>query len=510
MQMCRTLSLPTFLRLGCWRLPPCVALAAVLAACGGGAVQQTARTPTASPERRDVDYDVAARSVRETLRQLVAADTTNPPGNEARAVAIAASKLAARAIPFKTYELAPGRQSLVARLRATAPVPGRKPILLLSHADVVTAEGQAWTTPPHQLTERGKYLHGRGVADMLGMAAVELEVLLLLEQSGVSLDRDVIFALVADEESDGKGIQQILATDPGALDAAVALNEGGGITLHEGGPRDGTPKFLAIQAAEKIYQDFELIARAQPGHSSAPLDDNAIYRLARALDRLAAHREPARLIEVTRGFFEARASFEEPQLAAAMRELAHASNDSLPAAALAEIDRHPLIRSLLRTTCVATLLRAGSRVNTLAADAVATVNCRIMPDESVASARSMLARVVADERIEIRALEAAGAGAPSPLTGEGVDAARDVAQAMWPGLPVLPVLDAGASDSRFLRQLGIAAYGLSPLPGFESDDYHIHGEDERVPVASLRTGVEFLHRWVLALARARDAQSQAR
>jgi acetylornithine deacetylase/succinyl-diaminopimelate desuccinylase-like protein len=168
-----------------------------------------------------------------------------------------------------------------------------------------------------------------------------------------------------------------------------------------------------------------------------------------------------------------------------------------------------LIRSLLRTTCVATLLRAGSRVNTLAAEAVATVNCRIMPDESVATVGSMLERVVADAQIEIRALDAAGAGAPSPISGEGVDAAREVAQAMWPGLPVLPVLDAGASDSRFLRQLGIAAYGLSPLPGFESDDYHVHGEDERVPVASLRTGVEFLHRWVLTLAHARAAVSPA-
>jgi acetylornithine deacetylase/succinyl-diaminopimelate desuccinylase-like protein len=456
---------------------------------------------TAAHAAAQPDYDALAKATRETLALLVTADTTNPPGNEARAVKIVADKLKAAGIEYRITEFAPGRQNIVARIAASGDFAKPKPLLLLAHSDVVTADGQNWTVPPHQLTERGKYVLGRGVSDMLGMAAAELELFLWLKKSSAPLSRDVIFALTGDEESNGTGIVHVLKQDPASLEAAIALNEGGGIMLDE---KTDKPLYVMVQGAEKTYQDFELVAKSEPGHSSMPLDDNAIYRLAGALQKVEKHREPARLIPVTRGYFEGRARFESPRIGAAMLKLVRAKGSSLPADALKVIESEPQLRIQLRTTCVATTLKGGTRVNALPAEATANINCRILPDETVEQTRATLARVIGDPRVEVRVLEDSGHGPASPTAtekgGEAAKAIARVARKMWPSIAVLPVMDSGASDSRYLRQRGVAAYGISPLPAYESDDFHVHGVDERVPTASFRPGVEFLHRVVMEIA----------
>jgi acetylornithine deacetylase/succinyl-diaminopimelate desuccinylase-like protein len=441
------------------------------------------------------DYDSAAHAARETLAKLVAADTTNPPGNEARAVEIAAATLDEAGIPYEVTEFAPGRKNIVARLKATGNPEG-KPILLLAHTDVVTAAGQPWATDPHQMVEKGVYLLGRGVSDDLGMATVNLEVFLLLKKSGTPLRRDVILALEGDEESDGSGIRYLVKHKPESVDAAVCFNEGGGFTLDA----QGKVKFLAYSAAEKIYQDFELVTHAPPGHSSVPLKDNSIYRLAHALTALEAHPDSPHLIPVTRAYFAERAKLEKPPLADAMRELAQSKGSRLPARALKVIEADPQLSANLRTTCVATTLAGGTRVNALPAQAVANVNCRILPGETVEQTQTRLTQIVHDPQVEIRIPKSSGQSGPSPLDGEGPRAVERITHAMWPGLPIIPSMMRGASDSRFLRPTGVACYGLNPMPSYESDALHVHGVDERIPVASLRTGVEFLHRLVLELA----------
>jgi acetylornithine deacetylase/succinyl-diaminopimelate desuccinylase-like protein len=438
------------------------------------------------------DYDAAARSARELLDALVAADTTNPPGNEARAVALGAERLAAVGIPFERTEFAPGRENLVARLRGDG---SERPLLLLAHTDVVGAEGQAWSSDPHVVTEREGYLVGRGVADDLGMAALALEVVLILHREKAPLARDVILAWTGDEESGGAGIRWLLEKRPQLLAAGLALNEGGMIRLDE----KGKPTWIELQTAEKTYQDFVLVARGETGHSSVPLPDNAIYRLSKALARLADHRFPARLLPVTRAHFAARAPFEPPERSGAMRALADAKG-ALPAAALAVLDADPVLAASLRTTCVATLLSAGTRVNALPAEARATVNCRILPDETAADVQATIARVLADPAIEITPTEEFGFGTPSPLEGPAPAAIAKVAGHMWPGLPVIPFMSRGATDSRFVRARRIPAYGVSPIPVSDADARRAHGVDERIPASGLRTGVEFLHRLVLELA----------
>jgi acetylornithine deacetylase/succinyl-diaminopimelate desuccinylase-like protein len=449
-------------------------------------------------EARAVDFDGAADSARGLLGELVAADTSNPPGNEARAVAIGAARLDAAGIAHRITQFAPGRENLVARLRGDGSAP---PLLLLAHVDVVGAEGQAWSTDPHRMVAADGYLTGRGVADDLGMAAVVLVVLELLKREGVLLARDVIVAWTGDEESGGGGIRWLLEHEPQQIEAAIVINEGGGIRLGE----DGTPSRIELQTAEKIYQDFKLVARGTTGHSSVPLPDNAIQQLARRLTRLGDHRFPPRLLPVTRAYFSARAPLESGERRRAMEALVEARG-APPAEALAVLDADPLLAASLRTTCVATMLSGGTRVNALPAEARANINCRILPDRSAESLHAELIEIIDDPGIEVTPTREFGHGVPSPLDGPGPEAIRALAEAMWPGIPVIPFMSRGATDSRFARAHGMAAYGISPIAIATSDARRAHGIDERIPAASLRPAVEFLYRLVVALA-ARDGGS---
>lgn len=454
-----------------------------------------ARAMPLAPQRdaaAGVDFAAGARSARAMIDELVTADTTNPPGNEARAVAIGKKRLDAAGIPYVVSEFAPGRENLVARLAGDG---SAKPLLLLAHIDVVGTEGQDWSTDPRKVTEVGDYLQARGVADDLGMAALEIETLVLLKQSGVKLARDVIVAWTGDEESGGAGIRWLFDNAPEQIAAELALNEGGGIQLDA----QGRPKLVQLQTAEKQYQDFTITARGSTGHSSVPKPDNAIYELAVGLARLGEHTFPPRLLPVTRAFFAARAGLEPPDVAAAMRSLA-AAEGAPPADALAVLDRDPSFSATVRTTCVATMISGGTRVNSLPAKATANVNCRILPGESVADVQRELQRVLNDPRLEVAPTSEFGSGEPSALTGPGPLAIRAVVEQMWPGLPIVPFMSRGATDSRFLRAKGIDAYGINPIGLTDDDESRMHGIDERIPAASLQPGLEFLYRLVVELA----------
>ncbi len=437
-------------------------------------------------------YEEHALAAKRLLFDLVAANTSNPPGNEARAVEIGARRLREAGIPFEISEFAPGRKNLVARLKGS----GRKaPLLLLAHTDVVGAGGQQWNTDPHRVHESNGYLIGRGVVDDLGMACIELETLVLLKKTGVWLERDVILAWTGDEESGGSGIQALLRSSPTAIAAAFAINEGGGLVLTEG----GQSKYVALQTAEKIYQDFELVVEGPTGHSSIPMEPNAIARLAKAVDRIASRPFAPRLLPVTRAYFAARSAIETGPLARAMRALA-ASEKTLPREALELVQADPLLSAQLRTTCVPTLLSGGTRVNALPAEATANINCRILPDETVGSVAKALSEIIDDPGVALRPVKDFSEAAPSPIEGPVFEAIRKVVQKRWPRLPIIPTLSTGATDSRFLRATGIHAYGFNPIGVSESDLRRAHGIDERIREESFAQGLELMHELVLELA----------
>ncbi|MFL5813254.1 MAG: M20/M25/M40 family metallo-hydrolase [Bdellovibrionia bacterium] len=442
------------------------------------------------------NLDEAAKSFRQTLSALIQADTTNPPGNEAKAVKILAERLKKEGVPYEIIEFAPGRQNLVARLKGTGE---KKPLLLLAHIDVVGTKDQNWSVPPHELTEKDGYLMGRGVWDDLGPAVLNLEAFLAIHRdmksSGLKLRRDLVLVFAGDEESDSAGIQYLVEKRPDVLDAEIALNEGGSVKLDE----NGVPHYIAMQVAEKIYQDFILVAKGPSGHSSIPKKGNPIYRLSKALDRLGSYQPKERLLPLTREYFRQRATLEKPPLSQAMLKIAN-SKGALPQDAMKIVRENPIHAAMFSTTCVATLLSAGTKVNALPTEARASVNCRLLPDESVEDVHQLLKKIVNDPEIEVRMEGVPGSKSPSPdLNGEVPTVLRKLAKETWPNAPVLPMMQNSTTDSLYLRQRGIQAYGFFPLGLSEQDYLRAHGVDERLPVAGVRPGLDFMYRMVSQL-----------
>lgn len=274
------------------------------------------------------------------------------------------------------------------------------------------------------------------------------------------------------------------------IDAAFALNEGGGGTI-----QNGERLSINVQASEKVYQSFRLEVTNRGGHSSLPRSDNAIYQLAAALSRIAVYQFPVRLNQVTRAFFERTAATVSPEEARAMRGIL---KDPPDPEAVAQLSAVPAYNSRMRTTCVATMLQAGHAENALAQRAQAVVNCRILPNDDPLEVWETLNRVVADPEVTVTPLAEAKPSPPSPLTPEIISAIEETAQEMWPGVPVIPTMSTGATDALYLRRAGIPVYGVSGVFG-DIDDVRAHGRDERMHSSWFYEGLEFGYRLVKRL-----------
>jgi len=426
-------------------------------------------------------------------RSMVETRTVHPDGdNTAVARAVAKRLLDAGFDPkdVEVLEPKPLKGNLLARLRGTGEA---KPLLLLAHIDVVEAHGEDWSDglDPFRLTERDGYYYGRGTIDDKAMASIFTETMLRLKREGFAPRRDVILALTADEETGGSnGVEYLIHNRRADIDAAFALNEGGGGTY-----RGGKPWLQSVQVSEKMYLSFDFEATNAGGHSSVPRRDNAIYDLAAALDRLSRHDFPPRYSAVTRAYFRQLAQVETGDVARAAAAIAsgHPSD-----AELALVSRGPRSNAQLRTTCVATRLEGGHADNALPQRARATVNCRLMPGEAPEFVRAELQRI-AGERVSVKARGKVRVSEPSDPDAPIMATIRRISGSLWPGVPVVPAMGTGATDGSRLRNAGIPVYGVSGL-FVEFGEARSHGRDERLGVESLRQGNEFLYRLVRALA----------
>jgi acetylornithine deacetylase/succinyl-diaminopimelate desuccinylase-like protein len=462
-------------------------LVVFLTACGG---KDTPAPPNAVPEAGLAAHQQLAKDF---LRELIEIDTTQTGSTTIAAEAMAARLLAAGFPAEDVKVLGPtaDRGNLVARLRGRDN--GRKPLLLLAHIDVVAADPADWTMDPFTFNERDGFFYGRGATDDKDEAAIYVANLIRMRREGFQPDRDIIVALTADEE-DGEqnGVKWLIANHPELIDAEYALNEGGGGSL-----RDGVHISNNVQASEKVFQSFTLEVTNPGGHSSLPVKNNAIYRLADALIRVRAHDFPVALNEVSKAFFERSANIEDGELAAAMRGVLQYPPDP---AAVAYLSRAPYYNARLRTTCVATRLLAGHAENALPQRAQATVNCRLLPTDSPLVVLETLRTVINDDQVSVTPIKPAIPSPASPLTPDVLGAIEAVTEDMWPGIPVIPTMSTGATDGLFLRNAGIPVYGVSGLFG-EINDNRAHGQDERILVKSFFEGQEFLYRLTTRLAR---------
>jgi acetylornithine deacetylase/succinyl-diaminopimelate desuccinylase-like protein len=434
--------------------------------------------------------DATRQLTRDIYKQLIEINTTDSIGNTTTAAVAMAERLKAAGFPPADIQVLgpnPRKGNLVARLRGST---NQKPILLVAHLDVVEAKREDWSLDPFKLTEQDGYYYGRGTSDDKAMASMFIANLIRYKKEGFVPKRDIIVALTADEEG-GKfnGVSWLVNEHRDLIDAAFAINEGGSGRL-----KNGKRLYNGVGASEKVYVSFALSTQNKGGHSSVPRADNAIYELAEGLTKLAKFQFPVELNEVTRTYFDRMSKIEEGPIAADMAALA--KGDPAAAARLSETAAY---NALMRTTCVATRLEGGHADNALPQSAKATVNCRVLPADSADEVRNTIVKVLGDPGIEVTWIDRPKPSAPSPLDAAVMGPIEKVTSEFWPGVPVMPLMGTGATDSLYLRNAGIPSYGVSGLFG-ELGDNRAHGRDERVGVAEFYDSLQFLYVLVKRLA----------
>jgi acetylornithine deacetylase/succinyl-diaminopimelate desuccinylase-like protein len=458
---------------------------------GSVALTAAPQTPALAPHQQ---------LARDIYKQLIEINTTDSIGDNTAAAEAMAARFRAAGFPAADIFVGgphPRKGNLVVRLRGRSTT--EKPILLLAHIDVVEAKKEDWSPDldPFKLIEKDGYYYGRGTADDKAMAAIFVANVLRMKQQGLTPGRDIILALTADEEGgDDNGVEWLLANHKARVDAAYGLNEGGG-----GQARAGRKIANRVQASEKVYADFTLEVKNKGGHSSQPQLENAIYQIAAALAKIGQYAFPVKLNEVTRGYFEKMSGIEQGPASADFKAITQSTPDP---AAITRLSATPLYNSMLRTTCVATTVNGGHALNALPQHVTANVNCRILPGEDPAEVQRTLVRVMNDPKISITPVKPAKPSSPSPLTPEIMQAITRITGEMWPGVPVVPVMSTGATDSLYFRQAGIPIYGVSGLFG-DMDDVRSHGRDERMGVKEFYDGQEFLWRLVVQLSGAKPS-----
>jgi acetylornithine deacetylase/succinyl-diaminopimelate desuccinylase-like protein len=428
---------------------------------------------------------------RELYKELVEINTTLSAGSCTAAAQAMAARLKAAGLPATDMQiLAPADRpkdgALIAILRGRDPQAAA--ILLLAHLDVVEAKREDWVRDPFTLVEEDGWFYARGASDDKAMAAIFTDSLIRYRTEGFTPRRDIKLALTCGEETPGafNSVAWLIKTHPDVLKAAFALNEGAFGELDA----SGRPIALQIQAGEKLYQDFTLEVTNVGGHSSRPEKDNAIYRLTAGLSRLSAWRFPISLNPVTRAYFETQVKL-SPKAAADIAAVLKNPPDEAAAERLWALS--PSWNSMLRTTCVATMVNAGHAANALPQRAQANVNCRILPGVAVETVRATLVKVLADSGVSVTAVEAPNAAsAPPPLTPQIMEPVRKLGDQFWPGAVIVPTMQTGGTDGRFLNAAGTPTYGLSGLFHDPVGNRH-HGLNERMRVKSLMEGRAFLY-----------------
>ena len=444
----------------------------------------------------------AKQQSREVFKELIEINTTDSVGNVTAAAEALAKRLRDAGFPEQDVIVAgpnDRKKNLVVRLPGTGQ---QKPILFLAHLDVVEARREDWTTDPFQFVEKEGYFYGRGTVDIKDGAAILVTNFIRMKKAGLAPNRDLILALTADEEGGNfNGVEWLLKHHRDWIDAEYCVNLDGGDFMSDKGKKI----YGAVQASEKVYVDFQFEVRNPGGHSSRPTRDNAIYHLSEGLTRLSKFNFPVELNEITRSMLEKSAAIEGGPLAKEMKAAAQPSPD---VAVLVRLSENEFYNAILRTTCVATMLSGGHAPNALPQTARANVNCRILPGEDPNKIKETLIKVVDDPKISVSFVEQRDADGnltppelvpPSPLRTDLMKAVESAAGSIWGPLPIMPVMDTGASDGRYLRMAGIPTYGVAGV-FLDIDNRRAHGQDERVRVQDFYDGVEFNYRLMQNLA----------
>lgn len=442
-------------------------------------------TPVASAQQ--VPGREAFRAIYEEMVEIDSSPTT---GSCTKVVRAAETRLKAAGFAAADINIIipPGKPddgNIVATIRSASPK--KKGVLLMGHIDVVDAKREDWERDPFTLFEENGFFYGRGTADMKGQASIWLDMMIRLKQEkNFKPSRDLVMALTCGEETSNRvnGIDYILQNHRNLFDVAFALNEGAGGLLSE----DGKPLTLQVQAGEKIHQVYTLEVTNPGGHSSRPLPENAIYRLMTATDKVSKLSFPIQVTPVVREYFRITGPLLGGDVGAAMTAVAKNPDDQ---AALKVLQADPSYNASLHTTCVATQLEAGHAPNALPQRATTTLSCRVMQGTTPEQVKQTLEQAIGDTQVKVDIVRRRDGSSAPPLTDEIMGPVKAQAAKMWPGVPVAPLMIAGATDGRFLMNAGIPTYGLSGLFS-TSGENNAHGLNEKIRVKSLYDGRDFL------------------
>lgn len=466
-----------------------IALSVLLTTALGAPSLAAAQTPALRPDQQEFFG---------LYKELIETNTTVSQGSCTEAAAKMSARLKAagmkddQLISFSTPEN-PKDGGLVAVYPGTSKT--EKPMLLLAHVDVVEANREDWERDPFKLVEENGYYYARGTVDDKAQAAIWVDTLVRFAKAGVKPKRTIKLALTCGEETSGafNGAEYLAKNKRDLIDAAFALNEGGG------GRTDGKGKVLVqtLQVGEKAYQDFTLTATNPGGHSSQPVPQNAIYDLSAALLKIGAYEFPVEFNDVTRAFFTKSGKQRGGELGQAMQAIATNPSDK---AALAIVATDKALNSTLRTTCVATMVTAGHAQNALPQRATANVNCRMFPGRTAQETQAALTQAVANPKVAIAPkVEGKPIAKAPPLDPKIVKPVEALAAKHFPGVPVIPSMSTGATDGVYLGSVGIPTYGV-PSVWTDPDGNGTHGLNERVEAKALYTARDYLYELVQTLA----------
>jgi len=445
-----------------------------------------------------VDWHAVEAETVSRLRDVIRFDTTNPPGNELQLARYLESTLLSESIETTLLEPAKNRAQVIGRIRGSG---ARRPVILLAHMDVVGVERASWSHDPFEGEIDNGYLYGRGAIDDKGMLAANLMVMLLLKRAlgktGKALSRDIVFIATSDEEAGGEwGMGWLVSRHVELLDAEFALNEGGRTRIIEDGRT-----YLAVQSAEKISHVVTLTAHGSAGHAAVPLRDNAVFLLGRALDQLSRYTEPVMLTEITRQFFSRLAEIWPKAIEKkAMLDLVNGKGPSSESGA-AVLSAIPVFDAVLRNGISPTVVQGGRQFNVIPDSAGAVLNVRTLPGQSIDAVVERMRAAVNVQGVTLDITQRGEEAPSSDPASEMFKALADAAQELDPRIAVVPYLSTGVTDSAHLRRRGVKAYGILPFPMVQADEERMHGNDERIPLASLHFGTRLIYGAVERIAR---------
>jgi acetylornithine deacetylase/succinyl-diaminopimelate desuccinylase-like protein len=430
----------------------------------------------------NMDWDQLLKEAIHHLQEYIRINTVNPPGNEVEGARFFKKLFDAESIPCQIFEPSPGRGNLLATLKGSGK---KRPILLLSHIDVVPVEKERWTVDPFAGIIQDGYLYGRGAIDDKSMGIMEMMALLILKREKIRLERDILFFATADEETGGRwGVQWAVENVSPLMESEYALNEGGYVILNE----TGAPDRYEISSGQKVVFQLQLKARGTSGHGSMPHPDNPNVKLIHGLEAVTKWETPYNILPMVREYFLRMAPKQPPDERKFFEDIEKGLSDPSFSARLTS---NPIYNAMVRDTISLTILQGGSKANVIPSESNATLDCRLIPGSSKKNFLKEIKRRLG-EGIEVKGSMEGNPVSPSPFDTDLFQAIQKFARENDPDCPVVPLLLPGATDSRFLRERGMTTYDFCPFRMPEKEIFRVHGNDERIALENLRFGMKML------------------